>query len=79
MLSGSSTSLISTERDLHAPRVGDAVDDLLQLCVDLVALDQQVVEFDLAEDRAERGLGDLRGCLEVVLDRDDGFDRVDRR
>ncbi len=65
------------QRDLDAPWVGEVVDDLLELLVDLVALDQQVVELDLAEDAAQGGLGDLRRADQVVLDGDDRSDGLD--
>ena len=48
--------------DLDAPGVGELVDDLLEPLVDLVALDQQLVQVDLAEDAAQGGLGDLGGA-----------------
>jgi hypothetical protein len=47
------------QRHLDAPRVGEVVDDLLELLVDLVALDQQVVELDLTEDAPQGRLRDL--------------------
>ena len=55
---------------LHAPRLGVLVDDLLELAVDLVALGEQLVELRLAAHAAQRGLRQLRGAVEVVLDRD---------
>ena len=58
MASGSSTSLIST-RDTFTPQgVGEAVDDLLKLAVDLVAVDQQLVELDLADEARPAGSGE---------------------
>jgi hypothetical protein len=38
---------------------------------------EQLVEVDFAEDGAQRGLGELRGLVDVVRDLDDGLDRVD--
>src|SRR3954452_21156538 len=63
--------------DLHAPWLGLLVDDLLELVVELLALGEQRVEVGLAEHRAQRGLGDLRGRLEEALDLHDGAVRVD--
>ena len=54
--------------DLDAPGLGLLVDDLLELGVDPLALRQQGVELGLAEHRAQRRLGDLRGGEEEVLD-----------
>ena len=45
--------------------------------IDLVPLGQQIVEFSLAANAAQRGLGQLAGGVEVVLDGDNGFHRVD--
>ena len=58
------------------PRVGVLVDDLLELGVELLPFRKEVVEIDLPEDAPERGLGDLRGRVEVILDLDDGLERV---
>ena len=46
--------------DLHAPRVGLLVDDLLERVVEPLAVGQQHVEVGLAEHGAQRRLGDLR-------------------
>ena len=62
---------------LHAPGLGRLVDDLLQLFVEPLALGEQLVELGLAEHRAQRGLGDLRGGEQEVFDLDDRLGRVD--
>ncbi len=62
---------------LHAPGLGRLVDDLLQLLVEPLALGEQLVELGLAEHRAQRRLGDLRGGEEEVFDLDDRLARVD--
>ncbi len=54
-----------------------AVDDGLDALVEVVAMGEQLVEVDLAEDGAEGGLGELRGLVDVVGDLDDGLDGVD--
>ena len=57
--SGSATSLIST-RSMWTPQPsGGAVDHQLQALVEVLAVRQQVVELALADDRAQRRLGDL--------------------
>src|SRR6188508_3355545 len=73
--SGISTSLISTVVTL-TPQ-GSLVDDLLQVLVEPLALGEQLIEIRLAEHRAQRGLGDLRGGEQEVLDLDDRLVRVD--
>jgi hypothetical protein len=47
-------------RDLHAPRLGLLVDDLLQALVEGLALGQEGVEVGPAEHGAQRRLRDLR-------------------
>ena len=42
-----------------------------------VAVGEEAVEIDLAEDGAERGLGELRGLVDVVGDLDDRLVGVD--
>ena len=64
-------------RDLDAPGLGLLVDDLLQLDVEPLALGEQRVELGLAEHRAQRGLRDLGGGEEEVLDLGDRLVRVD--
>ena len=54
-----------------------AVDDGLDALVELVAVGEDLVEVDFAEDGAECGLGELRGLIDVVGDLDDGLDRID--
>ena len=65
------------ELDLDAPGVGVLFDDLLESGVQLVALREEVVERDLAEDAAQGRLGELGGGVEVILDVDDALERVD--
>src|SRR5690606_8438412 len=60
------------DADLHTPRLGQLVDDLLELAVDVVAVDEKLIEVDLADDAPECGLGDLEGPKPVVLDLEDG-------
>jgi hypothetical protein len=62
---------------LMPPRLGLLVDDLLQVLVEPFAFGQERVEVGLAENRAQRGLGDLRGGFQVALDVHDGVDRID--
>src|SRR5258705_266557 len=64
-------------RDLDAPGLGVQVENLLELLVDLLALREQVVEIQLAERAAQRGLRELGGGVEEVLHLDDGLLRVD--
>src|SRR6476619_7174531 len=64
-------------RDFHAPRFGLPVDNLLQLLVDGFALRQQVIEWGLPEDTAQRGLGDKRSGLKKILHLHDGGLRID--
>jgi hypothetical protein len=45
--------------------------------VELLAVGEDVVELDLAEDGAEGGLGELRGLVDVVGDLDDGLGGVE--
>ena len=63
--------------DLDAPGVGLLVEDVLDVGVQLVALGQHLVELVLAEHRAQRGLRQLAGRLQIVLDLDDRPLRVD--
>jgi hypothetical protein len=65
------------ELDLDAPRVGALVDDLLEVGIELLPLRKEVVEIDLPEDAPERGLGELGGRVEVILDIDYTLDRLD--
>ena len=55
-------------RHLDAPRIRALIQDLLQVLVEPFALRQQVVELDLAEHAPQRGLGQLRRRVDVVLD-----------
>ena len=64
------------ELDLDAPRVGVLVDDLLELGVELLPLRKEVVKIDLPEEAPERGLGELGGRVEVILDVDDALERL---
>ena len=52
-----------------------AVDHLLELLVELLALGEEVVQLDLSEDRPQRRLRQLGGGVHVVLDLDDRLDR----
>ena len=61
--------------DLDAPGVGLRVEDLLDVEVQPLALGQHLVELVLAEHRAQRGLRQLAGGLEEVLDLDDRASR----
>ena len=63
--------------DLEAEGRGVAVDDGLDALVELVAVGEHLVEIDFAEDGAQRGLGELRGLVDVVGDLDDGLDGID--
>ena len=58
MLSGKRHVLDLHRGDFDAPRIGLAVDDLLQGLIDLVAVREQFVQFGLAEDAAQGGLRD---------------------
>src|SRR6266481_2920549 len=64
-------------RDFDAPWFGLPVDNLLQLLVDGFALRQQVIEWGLAEDAAQRGLGDKRSGLKKILHLHDSGLRID--
>ena len=63
--------------DLDAPFDGGDVEDLADVEVDLVGLGQGLVQGVLADDLAQRGLGDLVDRGVDVLDRDDRLHRVD--
>jgi len=63
--------------NLDAPAVGLAVENLLDVLVELVALGQNLVEFVLAEHRAQGGLSQLAGGVHKVLYGDDGLFRID--
>jgi len=54
-----------------------AVDDGLDAEVERFAVGQEAVEVDLAEDGTQRGLGELRGLVDVVRDLNDGLSGVD--
>src|SRR5467141_360768 len=64
-------------RHLDSPGLGVQVEHLLKLLVDLLSLGEQVVEIQLAQRAAQRGLRELGGGVEEVLDLDDGLLRVD--
>src|SRR5260221_447845 len=53
--------------DLDAPGLGFRIENDLQLGVDFVALGENFVELELADDAADGGLRELRGCVLVVL------------
>src|SRR5882672_4345873 len=61
----------------YAPGRGVGVEDALQAGVDLVAVGQQFVQFDLAQDRAQRSLSELRGLIHVVGNFNYSFARLD--
>ena len=63
-------------RHLDAPGIGVLIENLLQLLIQPIALRQQIVELDLAEHAAQRGLGELRRRVHVVLDLDNRPARV---
>src|ERR1035441_1399293 len=54
-----------------------AVNDGLDALVELVAVRENLVQFDFAEDGAESRLGELRGLVDVVGDLNDGLDWID--
>jgi hypothetical protein len=54
-----------------------AVDDGLDSDVKGFAVGEEAVEVDFAEDRAQGGLCELRGLVDVVGDFDDGLGGVD--
>ncbi len=56
--------------DLHAPAQRRTVDHHFQALVELLPVGEQVVEVALADDGAQRGLGDLGDREAVVLDLD---------
>src|ERR1700687_450893 len=53
--------------DFNAPRLGFRVENDLQLGVDFVALGEDFVELELADDAADGGLRELGGSVLVVL------------
>src|SRR5579884_3653253 len=63
--------------DLDAPGVGLRVEDLLDVVVELVALGEHLVELVLAEHGTQRGLRELAGGGEKILDLDDRLVGVD--
>ena len=63
--------------DFYAEGRGVTVDDGLDALVEGLAMGEQLVEVDLAQDGAEGGLGELRGLVDVVRDLDDGAGGVD--
>ena len=70
--------LLDLDRDdLEAEGRGVAVDDDLDTLVEAVAMGEQFVEIDFAEDGAQRGLRELRGLVDVVGDLDDRLDGID--
>src|SRR5215831_15347910 len=64
-------------RHLDPPGVGLRVEDALDVEVELLPLGEHLVELVLAEDRPQRGLGELIRRGEEVLDLDDRLLRVD--
>ena len=65
-----STCLISTFATFDAPGVGLLVENFLDVGVELVALGEHLVEVVLAQHRAQRGLRELAGRGDEVLDLD---------
>jgi len=63
--------------DFYAEGRGVAVDDGLDALVEGLAVGEEFIKVDLAEDRAECRLGELGGLVDVVCDLDDGFGGVD--
>ena len=51
-LLGISTSLISTNADLHAPGLGELLDDVAQVGVQGAAVGEHGVQVDPTEDRS---------------------------
>ena len=62
-------------RHLDPPWVGVLVEDLLQLLIQPLALREQIVEVDLSQHAAQRGLGELRRGILKVFDDDNGLVR----
>ena len=63
--------------DFHTPRLGVLVEDGLDPRVELVAMRQQPVQLDFAEDRSKRGLRKLRSLIAVVEHFHDRAARLD--
>src|ERR1700722_2470357 len=63
--------------DFYAEWGSVAVDDGLDADVQGFPVGEKAVEVDFAEDRTQRGLGELRGLVDVVGDFDDRFGGVD--
>ena len=57
--------------DLNAPGVGLLVEDLLDIGVEPIPFCEHLVQFVLAEHRAQRGLCQLAGRGHVIADPDD--------
>ncbi|MCY1365131.1 hypothetical protein D9M69_519650 [compost metagenome] len=64
-------------RDLDPPRIGLRIQHLLDIEVELFPLGQHLVQFVLAEHRAQRGLRELAGGLQEVRHLDDRQLRID--
>src|SRR4029453_2080910 len=62
---------------LDAPRFGLLVEHVLDIGVELVALGQHLVEVVLAQHPTQRGLRELAGCKEIVIDLNDRTFGVD--
>src|SRR6187402_412367 len=63
--------------DLYAEGRGVAVDDGLHTAVQGVAMGEEFIEIDFAENTAERGLRKLEGLVDVVAHLDYGQHRID--
>ena len=57
--------------DLDPPPFGLLVENVLDVGIELVALGQHLVEVVLAQDPAQRGLGELARSRQVIADLDD--------
>ena len=53
--------------DFDAPRLGVLIQNNLQLGVDFVALREDFIEFELADNAAQGGLGKLRSRVLIIL------------
>src|SRR3954453_5004299 len=64
-------------RHFHAPRLRVLVEDGLDARVERVAMREELVELDFAEDGAKRRLRKLRRLIAIVEHFDDGAPRLD--
>src|SRR5206468_138317 len=61
---------------LDPPRLGRVVEEDLDPLAQVLALREELVELDLAEDVPQSGLGEQIRRLDVVLDLGDGLERI---